>query len=214
MKTIAIDKQESAVGLAQAFSAALANELGWIAENTTDGATLKKEGINIYFKFRGWNSSVYLGVSNGYAIIESGSTSYTADATYNLYVLKSPQGSIAVGHGKTTTGVNLINIIAQNEAGEYVGMALPSSNVAVPSIRGIDTTSKNIMTSINPISDSGVCTSIVKLPDIWGACMFNDLYAVLSCPYESTDRVFYIGGKCYRTCNSTKSFSSIAIPEA
>lgn len=214
MKTIAIDKQESALDLAQAFGAALANEIGWIAENTSTGATVKKEGINIYFKFRGAGSYVYLGVSNGYAIIESNSTSYTADATYNLYVLKSPQGSIAVGHGKTTTGVNLINIIAQNEAGEYVGMSFPSSNIAVPSIRGVNMTSKDIMTSIIPISGSGVCTSIVKLPDIWGACMFNDLYAVLSCPYESTDRVFYIGGKYYRTCNSVKSFSSIAIPEA
>jgi len=213
MKTIAIDKQESAVGLAQAFGAALANELGWTVENTSDGATVKKEGINIYFKFRGSGSTVYLGVSNGYAVIESGGTSYAADATYNLYVLKSAEGTIAVGHGKTTTYVNLINIIAQNEAGEYVGIALAPSSAASRAIRGLDTAGKSEIT-IMPISDSGVCTSVVKYPDIWGACMFKDLYAVVSCPYKSVDCVFYLGGKYYRVCKASESYPGIAIPEA
>ncbi len=212
MKTIAIGKQESTLDLAQAFAAALANEIGWVAENTTTGATVKKEGINIFFEFRTMNTSVYLGAANGYVAAESDPTSYSASKTYNLYVLKSAEGTIAVGHSSTSSYVNLINIIAQNAAGDYVGIALTVNSPYSKSIRGIDTESKSVMT-ITPVNNSA-CTSIVKLPDIRGACMFKDLYAVVSCPYASTDRVFCIGGKYYRTCNPSGNSPSIAIPEA
>ncbi len=211
MKTIAIGAQASAQDLMKAYAAALAEEIGWTAEDVSaDVSRVKKEGINIFFEIAVTKSTyLYFKTANGYADISDDGFAHNSNKTYNLHVLKSADGTIAVGLSDTGTFRGLTHIIAQNTAGDYVGIVIRNTNVT--SIRGVELSTKPVMT-ITPVS-STACTSIIKLPDIGGACMFKDLYAVVSCPFQSTNRAFYIDGKRYRTCNALDEGQSIAIPE-
>lgn len=205
MKTIAIGTNGNSSALSNTLVTALADGLGW----TVNSGKVQKEGVGIYFQFSGNTSAEKLIMSNGYATIEN-SIPFSAANTYNLYVLKSAEGTVAVGLGVSGEAPALTSIIAPNAAGEYVGLACIDD--AWKSIRGNDTAGQDVMT-ITPVATGGVSTSIVRLPDIRGACMFKDLYAVVSCPFQSTDRAFYADGKYYRTCNTMGTGPSIAIPE-
>ena len=209
MKTISIGTQSSAAELATAFANALAAEIGWTAD---DEGNVKKDGISVYFKFTVNSLTVSVTVSNGYATLASGtSCAFSATNTYKLYILETA-GSIAVGVGSATGTPNLGALIVRNTAGTYSGIAQTgSSTYAVNTIRGIESASSQLSLSTN--TAAGVSTSIVKMPDIWGAAMFVDLYYVVSCPFSSLDRVFYIGGKNYRSVGTSGSKMYFALPE-
>lgn len=82
----------------------------------------------------------------------------------------------------------------------------------INTLRGTESSTRPINLNIN--SSAGVSTSIVKMPDIWDDAMFNDLYYVVSCPFNSTDRVFNIGGKNYRSVGVNGSYMYFALPES
>lgn len=206
MKTIYIDKQESAAALTSAFAAALAEEIGW----TADGVNVKKDNVNIYFKFALSGTTVTLKVTNGYADSSAGYVSYADAATYRLNISQTAAGSIAVGIGKNNDIAKLDTIIAQNTAGEYVGIAFSSSSTAT--IRGVETGTRT-QSSISPFNGDGISTSIIKMPDVWGAAMYKDLYLIFSCPFRSADLTFYIGGKNYRAIGTNPNYMWMAIPE-
>lgn len=60
-------------------------------------------------------------------------------------------------------------------------------------------------------SSAGTSTSIVRAPDIWGGCMFNDLYILYSCPHLTCDMVFYLDGEYYRYISGTNYYAGFAI---
>ncbi|MDE7398973.1 MAG: hypothetical protein K2N06_05530 [Oscillospiraceae bacterium] len=208
MKTISIGTQSSAAALAQAFADALATEIGWRAD---DEGNVKKDGIDIYFRFYVSGASVQCTISNSYTSPSSSTTvSFSTANTYNIYIMESTGGSIAVGIG-VSTGIPYFGVlITRNTAGVYIGISIYSNSIYT--VRGVETSNRQISLSTSN-SSSGVSTSIVKMPDIWGAAMFNDLYYVMSCPYKSTDRVFYIGGKNYRSVGPSDNYMYFALPE-
>ena len=213
MKTISIGTQSSAAELVTAFANALAAEIGWTAEKDADGnltGNVKKSGIDVFFRFFVYGSYVRLTVSNGYLVADTyASKNFSASSTYHLWVLESANGSVAVGFEAPSYTPYLSVLIARNSAGVYVGMSCSSSTIHT--VRGVDTESRKISLSAN--YTAGVSTSIVKMPDIWGDAMFVDLYYVVSCPFQSTDRVFYIGGKNYRSIGTNSSYMYFALPE-
>ena len=210
MKTISIGTQSSAAELATAFANALAAEIGWTAD---ENGNVKKDGISVYFKFTVNSSTVSVTVSNGYATPTSGtSCAFSATNTYKLYILETAGGSIAVGVSAATGTPNLGVLIVRNTAGTYSGIAQTGGTAyTVNTIRGIESASSKL--SLSTDTTAGVSTSIVKMPDIWGAAMFVDLYYVVSCPFSSLDRVFYIGGKNYRSVGTSGSRMYFALPE-
>ena len=208
MKTISISAQESAAALAQAFANALAAEIGWTAD---ENGNVKKDGISVYFKFAASGSTnVKLTVSHGYKDSDGGvPCAFSASNTYKLYLLETAGGSIAVGIG-VSIGIPILGtLIVCNTAGGYVGITF-STNI-VYTLHGIESATRTMSLSIN--STAGMSTSIVKMPDIWGAAIFNDLYYVMSCPYKSTDRVFFIDGKKFRSVGATDNYMYFALPE-
>ena len=209
MKTISIGAQSSQEKLAQAFANALAAEIGWTAD---ENGNVKKDGINIYFRIYATSNYVYITASNSYTNLNGSiDISFSSSQTYNLYILESTDGSIAVGVGRSTDTPCLSVIITQNTAGSYVGMSISSSNDYIYTIRGIETANRTITLSTN--TNNGVSTAVMRMADIWGAAMFNDIYYVVSCPYKNTDRVFYIGGKTYRSVGASDDKMYFALPE-
>lgn len=208
MKTIHIDKQESAAALASAFASALAASLGW----TVDGTAVKKDDIPVYFEFysQTGNTNVYTRVSNGYVSEGAGSVTFSAAKSYELYVAKSPSGAVTVGTRDSGGTPCLTAIIAQNTADEYVGITF-SSNTTI-TIRGIETKARTLITK-TPFSGDDINTSIMKMPDIWGAAMYKDLYLIFSCPFKSTNLALYIDGKNYRAIGADSAYMWMAIPE-
>lgn len=208
MKTISIGIQESAVELASAFAAALAAEIGW----TADGATVKKDGVPVYFTFDVSNTNIHTRVSNGYVSEGATTSSFSAAKSYELYVVKTSAGTVAVGTRESGGIPCLTAIIAPNTSGDYVGLAqATTSSPSWSTIRGTDTAKRNHTFVLN--NGEGVSTSIDKMPDIWSDAMYKDLYMIVSCPFRSTDLVFFIGEKYYRGIGASNSYMSIAIPE-
>ncbi|MDE7398293.1 MAG: hypothetical protein K2N06_02080 [Oscillospiraceae bacterium] len=208
MKTISIGTQSSAAALAQAFADALAAEISWTAD---ENGCVKKDGISVYFKFAtSGTTNAKLTISNGYKDSDGGVTcAFSASNTYKLYLLETVGGSIAVGISPATGALTLGILIVRNAAGTYVGIT--SSSTYAQTLRGIESATRTV--SLATTSTAGVSTSIVRMPDIWGATMFNDLYYVISCPFQSTDRVFYIGGKNYRSVGANSGYMFFALPE-
>lgn len=216
MKTIPIDKQASVAELANAFTTALATAIGWTAEKDADGSltgNVKKSGINIYFRFNASGSYVYINLSNGSVTTPNNtgqSVTYSANDAYKLYVFESSGGSIVVGASTSNYGIKLFSCITRNSAGEYVGVAMPNQTGRLNIVHGTE----SVMRYVNlPYNSEAPYTSIFKLPDIWSAAVFNELYCVMSCPYKNTDRVFTINGKNYRSIGSEASNMILALPE-
>lgn len=217
MKTIHIDKQEGGVAvLANALTTALATAIGWTAEKNADGnltGNVKKSGINIYFRVYTSGSNAMISLSNGYVTASIASSTqyvtYNTNETYKLYVFESSGGSIAVGASQSSGNIRLWALITRNSAGEYVGGITSSLSGRLNTVRGNETVTRNINLSVN---NDAPYTSIVKLPDIWGAAMFNELYYVMSCPYKNTNRVFTINGKNYRSIGQNSEYMVLALP--
>lgn len=211
MKTISIGAQSSAAELVTALAAALAAEIGWTAEKDENGnytGNVKKSGIDIYFRVYSNGNTVYIIVTNGYANLTGESVPFTAANTYKLYIFESTGGSIAVGVSLSTANIKLYCLIVRNTAGVYVGINLYSNGIQT--IRGVETSARLMTLSIN--SGGEVSTAIMRMADIWGDSMFTDLYYVVSCPYQNTDRVFYIEGKTYRSVGTNSGFMYFALP--
>lgn len=207
MKTITIPAQESAAALASALANALATEIGWTADE--DG-NIKKTDSSLYFRCYSSSSSVNLSVSNGYTTASGGSTTpYTSNQDYKLWVIKTAADSIAVGVGKSNDVPKLGAMIVRNISGEYVGFAF-ASNTIYTLYKG-ESAARTLSLGTN--TNDGISTGIVKMLDIWNGTKFADLYYVMSCPFKSTDLVFFIDGKYYRSIGANANYMYFALPD-
>lgn len=204
INTITIAPQESADDLAVTFAAALSNALSW----TADGASVwqEKDGLRFYFSVAG--SAVDVHVGNALKTTQSGNrVSWAADAYYYLDYYNT-ENTVTMGIRTTDGAIALCCLIAKNTLGEWKAIcAYSNAEFYFDSV--VSAPYKWIVSSF--ISNANVCTSIVKQPDYWGGCMFQDLYMMTSCPYNALDKVFYINGHYYRYVGASGTYG-FAIP--
>ncbi|MCM1276791.1 MAG: hypothetical protein NC299_15765 [Lachnospiraceae bacterium] len=204
-KTISIGKQGSRNDLAKAFAAALAEELGWEqSSSTSDVQYVRKPNSEAYFAFCADGSVVWV-VSDIGGIAAKSSSSihntvpWTSNNTYCLDIAFG-KASVAVGIRKSDSALKLTTIIAENEKGEdkAIDYHSNSSSGAYPYDYYADgfVEGKEYRLTANRDADTGV--SLVKAPDIYGGCVFKDLYIVCSTPFSGTNQTFCIDGKYYR----------------
>lgn len=204
INTIQLEPQESAQALAEAMAQALGKALKW----TVDGTSVWAPGGGIAIQFRVNSTSVAPGVRNS-AVSSDGDVSLPWSAGKYFCVDYVWTGStLAAGIRLADSPIDLTVVIAKNTSGAYKGLAIFSNNLRyLAEGFTVAKTSTGFTVSV-----AGVSTSIVKFPDMWGGCMFTDLYFVMSCPAASqTDLVFFIGGKYYRRVGTSQSLC-FAVP--
>lgn len=205
INSILIEPQESAAELAAAAAAALAKVLGWTLDGSDVWQNEDKSGIRLGF----FNSSsgVYSRIGNSAVSVGYHNTYWYSDKYYRLYYYST--GSTTVyGISDESSAVRLSNILAKNSAGEFKALQAYGSTTFYEVgkddvvLREFDLPQNN---------KAGVSTSIVRAPDIWGGCMFEDLYILYSCPDLTADMVFYLDGKYYRYICGTNYYAGFAI---
>lgn len=213
IESIVIEPQDSAIELAKAATMALAGVLGWSADLTSSQNAFvwqksDNSGVHIGFSTGATGTTLgsYIYTNVGNSTLSNTNTSfYTAWATgtyYRLYYCKT-SNSIAYGLCKDGDTPVLATICAKNTDGTY--KVLQNTTTASTStgsakfwyIGEEDVTAKSYYVPNNIAA--GVSTSIVKAPDIWGGCMFADLFVLFSCPTVNNDMVLYIDGEYYRS---------------
>ena len=194
INSIEIPPQESAEALAAAMADALAGGLGW----TQSGNDVIKTETGLRFAFLA-PAGIKLAVGNAAAYIDSNnSIVFSAASTYYVDYIRT-DSAVAAGIRVAGGTIVLANIIAENTAGEHKAIGVMSLNGNTTVLYYLAEDYTNSKTMFLPLNTSADCaTSIVKMPDIFGGCMFRDLYIELSCPYRAKDKVYYIGGKYYR----------------
>lgn len=213
MQTIEIGDFETAQALAEDVASKLADAIGW---TVVDGTKVKKDGINIYFFTSTSGYGVFLNVSNGYTSIKSNLSFMSAgENKFNrLYITRTAGDTIAIGMSNGQNGILRFEIlIARNTNGEYVGLSVSNGN-SIMGVRGTYTSTMEHL-KIGTIVSANISTSICKAPDVYGNCMFADLYMLTSCPYISGAFIYPIDGKNYRFLGSTSSGNAhLAIVES
>ena len=210
INTITIEPQEDASSLAAAMASALANALGWDLQD--DGVTLFKTGTSLGFYFYVSSSTVRLSIANSTAVgnTAGAAVSYTADYYYYVDYVVTSSGTVAYGARRSDGSPGLYCMIAPNTAAEDVAIQVATNTAYL--LRETDAAYKSHVLSTY-VSTSGCGTSIVKYPDVFGSCMFKDVYYMMSCPYTgTTDKVFYIGGKYHRYAGSGSAYGGFALP--
>lgn len=193
INTITIAPQESADNLAAAFAVALGTAIGWTVDGTNVWQDKTKDGLR--FAFAAFSTIVYFYVGNSIGTFSSNSLPYAANAYYCLDYYNTGS-TIAFGARKSgTAAITLHTLCVRNTMGKYKMLEAYSTFFDYVDISVSSAKRYYLVTSNN---DDGISTSIVKAPDIWDGCMFQDLYLMISCPQNSTDKVFYINGQYYR----------------
>lgn len=211
MQTIEIGDFETAQVLAEEVAAKLADAIGWKVEN---GTSVKKDGINIYFVVTVSGNYVYMGVSNGYTSMRGYPSVAAGENKFNrLYITRTAGDTIAVGLSNSQSGIPCLDtLIARNVNGDYIGLLV--SNYDITSVRGTYTTTMR-QAYFGTVVANNISTSICKMPDVYGDCMFADLYMLMSCPYVSSAFVYPIDGKNYRFFGGSNSaYAHLAIVES
>lgn len=202
INSIQITPQESAEALAQAAASALASALGWTAASSTTASGVSfwavwqnedLSGLGFVFKYSAAN--LLLGIGNSLTQCVNNPLSYKAD-TYYMLDYCDTGNTVAVGLREANGAICLSAIIAKNTLGKFKAFSLYSTYAYYLA----DDLSSTYLCRMDytAVTYANAATSIVRYPDFWGECMFEDLYLILSCPYNATDKVFYIGGKYYR----------------
>jgi len=206
INSIQIPPQESAEALAQAAATALANALGWTADGTSVWQDEEKNGLRFVFDYNA--SYVFLGIGNSLTKQASNSISYNPNTYYFLDYYDT--GNTVVVGLRTASGVICLSaVIAKNTSGKFKALSLYSTSVYY---LADDLSAAYVCNNgYTAVTHANAATSIVRYPDFWGECMFEDLYLILSCPYSATDKVFYIGGKYYRYVGASGQ-NGFAIP--
>lgn len=206
INSIQIPPQGSAEALAQAAASALATALGWTADGTSVWQDEDKSGLKFVFAYS--VSSVLPGIGNSLTQQANKPVDYKADTYYVLDYYDT--GSTAVmGLRKVSEAICLSAVIAKNTSGKFKAFMFYSTNIYYLA-DNLSATYPYRM-DYTAITSANAATSLVRYPDFWGECMFEDLYLILSCPYNATDKVFYIGGKYYRYVGVTGT-CGFAIP--
>ena len=193
INSIQIPPQESAEALAQAAASALANALGWTADGTSVWQDERKNGLRFVFDYNA--SYVYPGIGNSLTKQANNNLAYNPN-TYYFLDYYDTGNTVAIGLRTASGIICLPAAIAKNTSGKFKALLLYSTSVYYLA----DDLSAAYVCNIGnaTVTHANAATSIVRYPDFWGECMFEDLYLILSCPYSATDKVFYIGGKYYR----------------
>lgn len=193
INTITIAPQESADDLAAAFAAALGTALGWTVDGTSVWQDKTKDGLRFYFGASS-NNSVDFYTANSSKTDKTGNyAKWSADTYYYLDYYNTGH-TVAAGIRTASGMIVLGGLIAKNTLGAWRAFcAYATTAVYLDSVL-----SASYTWTLACNASSNACTSIVKCPDIWGGCMFEDLYLMISCPQNSTDKVFYLNGQYYR----------------
>lgn len=203
IKTLIIEPQENAAELARAMAAALAKALNWTLDEDKQSVCKPDSLLRFFF----YISSSYVGcvpLNKNSLNINSNGILWEANTSYCVDYVRTDH-SVAVGCRNYTNAVGMDTIISENTLGEDVGFKLYSSSFQI--IRSYN--DKRIVSMVC-LSDTTAGTSLVKYPDIYGGCMFSDLYLMMSCPNKSSDKVFYIGGRYFRFIGN--SYGGFALP--
>ena len=198
INSIEIPPQESIEALAAAMAEALAGALGW----TKSGGDVTKPGTGMRFAFVAENYAVSLYVANANCRTSTSSSNttggFSTSSTYYVDYI-STESSVAAGIRPAGAAIIMTNVIAENTAGENKTIEIHTATGNYSILAYLAENYSSAKTIYLPINTREECaTSIVKMPDIFGGCMFRDLYIELSCPYQSSDKVYYIGGKYFR----------------
>ncbi len=198
INTVTVAPQESATALAQALSDAVGTALGWTTDELSVWQDESKDGLRVLFAASG--ATIRAMGANATVISTSASAlSYTANTSYCVDYIKMDD-IIAVGVRKADAAVNLSVVFAKNSDSDWKAITIYNSNAYY--IAKSYSVTKPITLTI--VSDTTASTSVALMPDIFGGCLFNNLYLMISCPYDSTDKVFVMGGKTFRYIGAGK----------
>lgn len=191
INTLTIQPQASVADVAAAMAQALSDALGWELKENND---VIKPGTPMRFCFSTSGGYITVGVNNGVALCSTVTVQFRTTAPYCIDYI-STNSTVALGVRYSEEPAKLVHIIAENAQGVSKCLSAYSSSTAYyqsPDING------KYGMGLDHTHDSRCSTSVVLCPDVYGGCMFKDLYIELSCPYGNTDRVYFIGGKYYR----------------
>ena len=209
INTINIAPQEDSQALADAIISALSTALGW----TVDGMNIWKpdSGLGLRFSLGGTGSvqvyvsiccsNYYLDWSYQYRIEWASGVSYCVD-----YI--NTGNTVVVGYRRADSMIYLPVCVAANELGGYKAIQIYGNSLYF--LASDYSAVKKLNLQQNYIA--GCATSIMRLPDVFSGTMFKDLYLEFSCPYNSTDKVYYIGGKYYRHIGTGGQYGGLAVP--
>ena len=200
INTITIPPQESAAALAQAMTTALGTALSWTAD--VDNSSVWQIQSGLRFVFYCTTNYVYIYATNSivsYSQMDvSNRVEFYGGMSYCIDYIKTDDIVVA-GIRPTGGGIGLGAFIAKNTNGEWKSFTLYTGSTTGVNIYYSATTYTSPKEwHAEAISNSAASTSLVRYPDPFGGCMFNNLYVMISCPSNLNDKVFYIGGKYFR----------------
>lgn len=200
INTVTIAPQESAAALAQALSDAVGTALGWTTDGLSSWQDESKDGLRALFTVSGavikaMGANATITPSNALAL------GYTANTSYCVDYIKMDD-IIAVGVRKADAAVNLPVVFAKNTGGEWKAITV-YNNLSAYYIAKSYSAAKSVTLTI--VSDTTASTSVALMPDIFGGCLFSNLYLMISCPYDGTDKLFSMGGKTFRYIGTGKA---------
>lgn len=175
-KTIVVEHGETSAATAEAATKALCNEFGVLP--TSDGRVIPFPGSNVGFKFYGDPSNIYFIISNG-----------DKESDVNYYLNNgAPNSVIEVYYSKNRTAVavswNKENdphppqaLIAKNNSGAVSGLIC--SQYGFSFVREI---SPYPYISWRTVSNLNYAISLIRIPDIYDAALFGEVYGILSTP--------------------------------
>lgn len=211
INTINIAPQETISALDTAMTTALGEALNW--EHDEYSVWYPESGL--CFRFNTNSNNIALGVGGGGAYeVPFANRQIVAFDSTKAYCMDYLQNDnfVALGIRKADDIVCIPTMILKNELNE-IRAIMPdctSARLFYFIQDGISTT--EIKTIDLPTNNSKCATSILKLPDIYSGTMFKDVYIEYSCPYLSTDKMYYIGGKYYRHIGFGGKYGGLAVP--
>ena len=212
----------SAQDLAQQLADKLAEILGWEAVTEGTGASVKRDGLALYFKLEVSGTKIILQIRNVSVALSSNTESgrainYTANYFYGVTAFISAGGTIAVGisqgekSNQSIAAKHLQVAIAQTQGGEYVGVVPQPHGEASKDCYMLSesgTAAKQYFPNIfyNLYTFNSSETVIRQMPYMWGGTMFKDLYEIAISSTNNSNVITY--NSFYPSLNSTRLFAN------
>ncbi len=196
-KTINIKPQETKESLASELARALGDELGW---TVSENEVISESGMRFIFNVA---ASISCAVGNGIATAScAASGSFSTSENWIIDVVTSAATTAIGVRSASTAAAKIGAIIARNTSGGFAGIITSTNTPTI--IKPSWSTNKTVNVPSN--TAEGMATSLVLYPDVYGGCMFEDLYMVYSCPLNTTDKVIHIDGKNFRYIGVSGSY--------
>ena len=217
LKTIEIAAQANAETAAKVMTKALADAVGLTYDETNNTAWVdvnKSVGIG-FVGTTGSSSGIYPCISsmNSLGIATIKSNEYAAFKTTNTYSVDIYKNDNHIAFGVRLSGktVNIKTFAALDTNGNWNGICCVTDGHWYTVNKNV-TASKRLISS-GFLNADDISTSIVKLPNTYGAAIFNDIYYVLTCPVTNVNVDCVINGNTYRICGeNSSSYSRLAFP--